>query len=228
MSAIDDVPVPSRTNAPASRYSTYDLQSLTSTVRWIIAAWSLFAVAMSAALLLGWKLRSEALIGIVIAAAEPPGIVILGGLAIVAGIVYLVWVYRASANLWSLPDVGERMRPGWAVGGYLIPLANLVMPYLGMRNLTAPVHGGAGWWWALVLIGQGCSQAGDRLGERATSLGGAEAALMLLVLGWMLQACAGWRLYKIVGEVSAWQADELARQSDRDEPPPIASPLMRM
>jgi len=211
-----------------SRYPWYELQSLASTVRWIVAAWSLFAVAMAVALALGWKLRSGGLIDLVIAMAEPPALIVLGGLGIVSGIVYLVWIYRASANLWSLPDVGERLRPGWAVGGYLIPLANLVMPYLGMRNLTAPVHGGAGSWWALVLIGEACSRAGNHIGERATSTSGVEAALLLLVLGWPLQGLAGLRLFKIVGEVSQWQAEELTRQARRDEPAPIASPLIRM
>jgi hypothetical protein len=228
VSALDDVSSSSTAGAAPSRYPWYELQSLTSTVRWIVAAWSLFAVAMAVALALGWKLRSGVLIDLVITMAEPPALVVLGGLGIVSSIVYLVWIYRASANLWSLPDVRERMRPGWAVGGYFIPLANRVMPYLGMRNLTAPVHGGAGWWWALVLVGEGCFRAGDRIGERATTAGGVEAALLLLVLGWLLQAFAGLRLFKIVGEVTQWQAEELGRLARRDEPAPIASPLVRM
>jgi hypothetical protein len=50
-------------------------------------------------------------------------------------IVWCVWQYRAQANLPALGASGLRFRPGWAVGWWFIPIANLAVPYLAMREL---------------------------------------------------------------------------------------------
>ena len=47
-----------------------------------------------------------------------------------AGIVFIAWLHRARVNLETLAPAALRWRPGWAVGGWLIPLANLVIPVL--------------------------------------------------------------------------------------------------
>ncbi|MFI1991131.1 DUF4328 domain-containing protein [Actinoplanes sp. NPDC020271] len=49
-------------------------------------------------------------------------------------IAFMVWLHRASANLWS---TGHAMtwRPGWTVAAWLIPVANLVLPLLVVREV---------------------------------------------------------------------------------------------
>ena len=72
------------------------------------------------------------------------------------------WIYRASANAHA---VGRELSitPGWAVGWYFVPLANLVMPYQAMRETWDSSHESAGleadrdtpllpWWWGLWLV----------------------------------------------------------------------------
>lgn len=72
------------------------------------------------------------------------------------------WIYRASANAHA---VGREMSisPGWAVGWYAVPFANLVMPYQAMRETWDASHEAAGleeqrdtallpWWWGLWLV----------------------------------------------------------------------------
>ncbi|HXF57452.1 MAG TPA: DUF4328 domain-containing protein [Actinomycetota bacterium] len=60
----------------------------------------------------------------------------LGALALLAaGLAWLLWQHRAHANLWALGVPGLRFSPGWAVGWWFVPLANLVMPYLAVREL---------------------------------------------------------------------------------------------
>lgn len=72
-------------------------------------------------------------------------------------VVWLVWQHHATANLWSRGLPGLRFTPGWAVGWWFVPFANLVMPYLAMRELDRrstrsgqPRSAGAAlpWWWA--------------------------------------------------------------------------------
>lgn len=51
------------------------------------------------------------------------------------GIVWLVWQFRVRTNLAALGATNLRYSPGWNVGLWFIPLVNLVMPYLAMREI---------------------------------------------------------------------------------------------
>jgi hypothetical protein len=209
---------------PSAAYRWYDLKPLSAFVRSIVLAWTLFGFVWASLLAVGWLARDEALLGIVVFIAEPPALIVLALLGVVSAVLYLVWIYRASANLWVLPGRRDRMRPGWAVGGYFIPLANLVMPYLGMRNLTAPIRGGAGLWWAGLLIGEGLSRLGDRVGERAVTAVGVKWAVGLLLAGWVLQSLAGLLLFRMIAEVSLWQRQRRQQQLAREASPSTAPP----
>lgn len=74
-------------------------------------------------------------------------------LSLVTMIVFFVWIYR---TLKALRQAGrETMSPGLAVGGWFIPLANVVLPWLSVRSAlravrnTAPL---AGIWWLVWLV----------------------------------------------------------------------------
>jgi SNF family Na+-dependent transporter len=90
-------------------------------------------------------------------------------LLIVFLIIFLVWVYRTHKNLYHLNADELRFTPGWSVGWFFIPIANLVMPYRVMaetwrasdpHNATgdklawknSKVSAIVGWWWALTII----------------------------------------------------------------------------
>jgi len=71
------------------------------------------------------------------------------------------WIYRTNANAHVLSDA-MTITPGWSVGWFFVPLANLVMPYQGVKETwwasheSAGLHGEAetpllGWWWGLWL-----------------------------------------------------------------------------
>jgi hypothetical protein len=79
---------------------------------------------------------------------------ILGALA--AAVAFVTWLYLARRNAGRLGGALE-WAPGWAVGGWFIPVAGLVIPYLVVRDVRragvpaaqpAPV----GWWWTSVLV----------------------------------------------------------------------------
>jgi hypothetical protein len=86
-------------------------------------------------------------------------------LLLVTGVVWLIWEYRAQANLLERGTRSE-FTPVWAVGWWFVPVANLVQPFRVMRGLwrgSAPAASPpassrtssaiVGWWWALWLAG---------------------------------------------------------------------------
>ncbi|HEY0112882.1 MAG TPA: DUF4328 domain-containing protein [Allosphingosinicella sp.] len=85
------------------------------------------------------------------------GFVLLGGL----------WIYRANANVHALGGNVSR-GPGWTVGSFLVPLANLIIPYRAMRETWEASHEAGGLdgeaglsllrlWWGLWLSLAGVS-----------------------------------------------------------------------
>ena len=48
---------------------------------------------------------------------------------LIAALLGYFWLYRSRANLDALNVTGLNYSPGWCVGWWFIPVANLVMPY---------------------------------------------------------------------------------------------------
>ena len=81
-------------------------------------------------------------------------------------VLYCVWINRANKNARSLGAQDMKISPGWSVGWFFIPFANLWMPYKAVREIylasrpgvkgTQWMHQGApailGWWWAFWLL----------------------------------------------------------------------------
>jgi hypothetical protein len=83
-------------------------------------------------------------------------------LSIATIVMWLIWQHRAQSNLFARRVPGLRYTPGWCVGWWFVPFANVVVPYLCVRELFGragvPAHeGGArrdarvGGWWAAYL-----------------------------------------------------------------------------
>ena len=73
------------------------------------------------------------------------------------------WIYLTNANAHLL--LGEEMTitPGWSVGWFFIPFANLIKPYEGVKETWRASHAAGGlheetesallpWWWGLWLL----------------------------------------------------------------------------
>jgi hypothetical protein len=93
---------------------------------------------------------------------------------------FLVWEYRAFSNLSALKARNVEFSPGWAVGWWFIPLANLIKPFQAVRELwneSDPdfeeeagflnVAGGTpaiiGFWWAFFLVSGFLGRIADKL-----------------------------------------------------------------
>jgi hypothetical protein len=55
--------------------------------------------------------------------------IFLMGIAVLTGVFFLVWVYRAYKNLKALGATDLNYSPGWAIGGFFVPILNIVRPY---------------------------------------------------------------------------------------------------
>lgn len=83
-------------------------------------------------------------------------VVQVAGLVVWAALVFLcIWTFRATKNARAI-GLSTTFDPAWAVAGWLLPGANLVMPYLVVRDLFPdghPARRAAGWWWATEMTG---------------------------------------------------------------------------
>ena len=101
-----------------------------------------------------------------------PGTVL--GLAMMAmllgSVLLIIWMYQAHRAAGSRGATGTTWSPGWAIGSWFIPIANLVLPKLVVGEIDRMSHPDAGpepiedrwkrvpammvghWWWALTLV----------------------------------------------------------------------------
>lgn len=112
-----------------------------------------------------------------------------------AGIAFICWLYRARTNVDAWQARGLRWSSGWAIGGWFIPLGNLVIPKQvvdevrgasAAPGLGAPVGAGSTpliWaWWLCYLLGDILSSCGG-IARDNTAVIGAFASLLLLAAG---------------------------------------------
>jgi hypothetical protein len=82
---------------------------------------------------------------------------------LITGIFWLVWQHRSQANLHAMRLRELEYTPGWSVGWWLIPFANLAKPFQTVRELWKASSGNEswwqtktwsliGWWWALWIV----------------------------------------------------------------------------
>lgn len=113
------------------------------------------------------------------------------GIYIATAVVFLRWIHRAHLNAIGLGATGKRFSPGWAVGWFFIPIANLWKPYQAMKELwqtsskpeaweSESVPALLGGWWVLWLLSNVLGQASARLAFREGS--GQELAVASEVL----------------------------------------------
>ncbi len=83
-------------------------------------------------------------------------------------VIFMIWFYRALANLQARVSYPLSYKPGWAVANFFVPVVSLYRPYQTMKELYVDtrdllVKNGLsekkilsthhlGWWWALWLI----------------------------------------------------------------------------
>ncbi len=139
---------------------------------------------------------------------------------IVSVILVSMWIHRAHANLQEASVDGLEFTPGWAVGWYFIPFANLIKPFQGMRELwnashreyfqyETPAPDNLKYWWGTWIAGNILSNVSMRLGTAESADALWIAALIGTVSSFLIVACA-WLLIGLIRDITNAQANGLA------------------
>jgi hypothetical protein len=121
------------------------------------------------------------------------------GCTIVVG----MWIYRTNANAHSFSSE-MTITPGWAVGWFFIPLANLVKPYQGVKETWLASHfdGDAGdtplvgIWWGLWLVSNVLARLSTQFSDALTptwfdvAAGAVDVALSVVLIRLMHRLAA--------------------------------------
>ena len=142
--------------------------------RWLLFAFMIFAL-LTMCVSIGEASGAIEMEGEALGSAEMAAafIYIVYLIALLAAIVSVsTWIYRAHANLHAAGFEDLRYTPGWAVGWYFVPFANLFKPFEAMRELwnssTANAvdtdhDGHLGPWWGSWILGNILSNIGARM-----------------------------------------------------------------
>lgn len=153
-------------------------------------------------------------------------------LLILTGIVWLVWQHRAQANLHASRVRELQYTPGWAVGWWFVPFANLVKPFQTVRELWKGSSGDEdwrqgktwaliGWWWGWWVGGTVLDRvAASVLNREQTTLEGSISGSRLLLATEVVTIVAGILALVLVRSVIARQEGLQARRVEDEVPPP--------
>jgi hypothetical protein len=115
------------------------------------------------------------------------GIVIFFLATLATGVVWVIWQFRHAKNARALGQPSGELGPGWAIGGWFIPLASWVLPQLQLMQ---------------------AAKASDPTGRRSVP--------PLVFVWWGLWA-AGGLLFLISGRFGGEELDGFATQSDIED-----------
>lgn len=149
------------------------------------------------------------------------GLVGLGYLAIFIACVIAsgMWIYRASHNAGRLAPVQGRTTPGWAVGWFFVPVANLWKPYQAMRQTWNSTFRPSGdidqagpprlrWWWGTWIVSNILANISFRLSMRADDIETFTVAAFADVIGAPITIASVVLFRNIVNSVTDGQSQD--------------------
>jgi len=111
--------------------------------------------------------------------------IIQTAIAVITVIAFLLWFYKAHKNTALVSKQPLKYSPAWSVGGFFIPLINLVLPYKVAKEIwyassdnaydfnqlnKKPMVGFIMTWWLLFIFSSGASRLSSRLILKAEEL----------------------------------------------------------
>ena len=141
-----------------------------------------------------------------------------------------MWIYRAAANAQAVIPDDNRITPGWSVGWFFIPFANLVMPYRsikqtwnglrGIGDLSADIPGWILLWWLAWLLGNAISTASSRISMDAASIDDFRFVSTLDIVSSVVAIIAAILFRKLILDLTQASAEAEPRASE--PAPPIS------
>lgn len=134
---------------------------------------------------------------------------------IASAVMISMWIHRAHANLFAAHLEGLEYTPGWSVGWFFVPFANLVKPFQAMRELynrshgrddghKAPSPGELTTWWGCYLAGSIAGNISFRL-DNGSILAPPEGATMFAILSSVLLIVSAITLKRIIDSTTVAQ-----------------------
>jgi Domain of unknown function (DUF4328) len=143
-------------------------------------------------------------------------------------VLFIIWMFRAAKNNEALGRVGARFTPGWSIGSWFIPLANLVIPVLIAQDLwrgssTDTRRGDSTWrtgrgsalvgcWWAAWVVSSLRFAYSGANFHDSGSLDDIEASNTVALVGVVVLAIAAVLALFVVRALSRRQLDALRAQ----------------
>ncbi|QWQ41597.1 DUF4328 domain-containing protein [Streptomyces sp. YPW6] len=160
------------------------------------------------------------------------------GVALLAtAVVFIVWFHRTRRNAEVFDPSVQRMGPGWAVGGWFVPIANFWFPYRvasGVWEASAQTRADGGWrevprtplnlWWAAWVASLLFTRATGRLWERAEDPEAIVQAAGLVAASDALDIVAAVLAVLYVRAVTRMQVERALRGQAPDAPAPSPAP----
>jgi hypothetical protein len=128
------------------------------------------------------------------------------------------WIHRANANVRGFGAQGLNFTPGWAVGWFFVPLANLLLPYQAVVEIwkasrspahwqEAPIPNLVGVWWLLWLLFNATSVVMGYLAQNAVTIAEHRTATIVTIVVSLLAIGAITALVNVVSRIYRFQCD---------------------
>lgn len=143
-----------------------------------------------------------------------------GVLTLITIVFFAMWIHRAAANVVEAGIPGFDYTPGWAVGWFFVPIANLFKPFAAMRQIWNASHGEQGdrldhangplaLWWGCWILSNIASNISFRMtinpSSAETLLMGQQVGLVASVASLALYPAA----YRLVEGITTAQRERL-------------------
>jgi len=128
---------------------------------------------------------------------------------------FLMWFRRAYENVPAVAGIATKYSPGWAVGGFFVPILNVFRPYQIAREMwiatlgTSIGYGLVGFWWFLFLAMDLLASASARMMQRAQTVAAMRTATAYSIAADIASVlCAAAAVFLVLriqrGQVSRW------------------------
>lgn len=141
-------------------------------------------------------------------------------LTLITVVFFSMWIYRAAANIVAAGTVGFDYTPGWAVGWFFVPIANLFKPYAAMRQIWNASHGGQGdeleraegmlaIWWGTWILANIASNIALRFTINPASSAELETGQQIGIFASLVSLALYPAAYRLVDRITAAQRERL-------------------
>ncbi|MET8937302.1 DUF4328 domain-containing protein [Streptomyces rubiginosohelvolus] len=156
---------------------------------------------------------------------------------LVTAVVFIIWFHRTRRNAEVFDPSVQRMGPGWAVGGWFVPVANFWFPYRvasGVWEASAQTRPDGGWrtlprtplnlWWGAWIATVLAARVTGRLWERAEEPAEIVRAAGLVAASDAVDIVAAVLAVLYVRAVTGMQAERALHGRAPDGPAPAPVP----